>query len=223
MFSMFRDLMQGDYISFLVQLIAKAFILFCVLPVHEFAHAWAADKLGDPTARNLGRLTLNPMKHLDLWGSLLILFTSFGYAKPVPVNIRNFRNPKKGFALTAAAGPISNLVMAFFYFILCNVFSLFSSSATAVLASFLYSVGLINVNLAVFNLLPIPPLDGSRLFAVIIPDRYYYKMLQYERYIMIALLVLLFTGILTTPLSWLSGLVSRGIYFIASLPFRFFG
>ncbi len=222
MFSMFQDLMQGDYIDFMIQLIAKAFILLCVLPVHEFAHAWAADKLGDPTARNLGRLTLNPLKHLDLWGSLLILFTSFGYAKPVPVNIRNFRQPKKGFALTAAAGPISNLIMALIYFFLSNLCFVSSATVFHILGSFLYSVGLINVNLAVFNLLPIPPLDGSRLFAVIIPDRYYYKMLQYERYIMIALLVLLFTGILTAPLSLLSGLVARGIDFIASLPFQFF-
>lgn len=222
MFQMFRYLASGDYISFFIQLIAKAFILLCVLPVHEFAHAWTADKLGDPTARQMGRLTLNPLKHLDLWGSLLILFTGFGYAKPVPVNIRNFKDRKKGFAITAAAGPISNLLMALFYFFFSNVFALFSSNICVLLSTFLYFVGSININLAVFNLLPIPPLDGSRLFTVFIPDRYYYKILQYERYIMLALLLLMFTGALSTPLSRLTSLCSQGINFIASLPFRLF-
>lgn len=222
MFQMFRLLLAGEYVDFLIQLLVKAFILLCVLPVHEFAHAFVAVKLGDDTPRLQGRLTLNPLRHLDLWGALLILFTGFGYAKPVPVNIRNFKNRKRGFALTAAAGPISNLIMALIYFLLANLCALSGASIMQILYSFLYYVGVININLAVFNLLPIPPLDGSRLITVFVPDKYYYKLLQYERYIMIALFVLLLTGTLTVPLGYITGWVTRLFDFITSLPFRAF-
>lgn len=222
MFSMFQLLFQGRFLEFFIQLLVKAYVLLCVLPVHEFAHAYAAVKLGDDTPRLQGRLSLNPARHLDLWGSLLILFTGFGYARPVSINIRNFKNRKRDFAITAAAGPISNLIMALLYFLLSNLFSCFKFAPLGILVSFFQYVGIINVNLAVFNLLPIPPLDGSRLITVFVPDRYYYKLLQYERYIIIVIFLLLLTGALTVPLNFLSGKVANLLNFIARLPFRAF-
>ena len=201
---------------------AIIFVLFCTLPVHEFAHAWAAVKLGDETPKNQGRLTLNPLAHLSLLGSLMILVAGFGYAKPVPVNTRNLKNPKKDFALISLAGPASNLIKAAKFFLLTNkTFRFLSPSLLSqVIYYFFYFAATINVNLAVFNLLPIPPLDGSRLWGLVLPDKYYYTVLQYERYIMLALLFLLFTGALTAPLSWLSNLIASAIKFIVGLPFR---
>lgn len=200
---------------------AIIFVLFCTLPVHEFAHAWAAVKLGDETPKNQGRLTLNPLAHLSLLGSLMILVAGFGYAKPVPVNTRNLKNPKKDFALISLAGPASNLIMAAIFFLLTNITFRFLSPSllSQVIYYFFYFAATINVNLAVFNLLPIPPLDGSRLWGLVLPDKYYYTVLQYERYIMLALLFLLFTGALTAPLSWLSNLIASAIKFIVGLPF----
>lgn len=212
---MIFDLIRNGFsLSLLINLLARVFIVFCVLPVHEYAHALLATKQGDPTARLSGRLTLNPLAHIDPIGGLMIFLVGFGYAKPVPVNIRNFKNRKKGMAITAVAGPVSNLIMAFLALLVMNiVMVLFASSSATILevtVLFLYFNAMININLAVFNLLPIPPLDGSRLAAVVLPDRLYYQIMQYERYIMIGVLFLLFTGILSRPLLGLSSLVFRG-------------
>ncbi|HQD73311.1 MAG TPA: site-2 protease family protein, partial [Clostridiales bacterium] len=218
----YKAVQTGDFTTFLIGMSAIIFVLFCTLPVHEFAHAWAAVKLGDETPKNQGRLTLNPLAHLSLLGSLMILVAGFGYAKPVPVNTRNLKNPKKDFALISLAGPASNLIMAAIFFLLTNITFRFLSPSllSQVIYYFFYFAATINVNLAVFNLLPIPPLDGSRLWGLVLPDKYYYTVLQYERYIMLALLFLLFTGALTAPLSWLSNLIASAIKFIVGLPFR---
>lgn len=212
----------GNMTSILTWLLSTAFVVFCTLPVHEFAHAWTANKLGDGTARLSGRLTLNPMKHLDLVGSLLIFITGFGWAKPVPINQNNFKNPKKGMALTAFAGPLSNLIMAFVFMIFMHIFGLFHNTATGIFALFFQYAAVVNIQLAVFNLLPVPPLDGSRIFWAILPDKYYWKVMQYERIIMIVLFVLLLVGVLSWPLNFLSGLVYQLFNFIVGLPFRLF-
>ncbi|MFR8011754.1 MAG: site-2 protease family protein [Clostridia bacterium] len=212
----------GDMMSIFVYLISTAFVVFCTLPVHEFAHGWMANKMGDPTARLSGRLTLNPMKHLDLIGSILIFLTGFGWAKPVPVNQNNFRNPKKGMALTALAGPVSNLIMAFIFMLLMNFCGIFHNMAAYIFLLFFQYAALVNIRLAVFNLLPVPPLDGSRIFWAILPDKYYWKVMQYERIIMLVLFALLLFGVLSWPLSWLSNLVYRLFNLITGLPFRFF-
>ena len=218
---MLLQLIRGGFsMQMVAGVLSSVFVVFCTLPIHEFAHAVVADKLGDPTARRNGRLTLNPFAHLDLWGCLMIILVGFGYAKPVPVNMRNFKNPKAGMALVALAGPMSNLIMAILFLILRWVFWVNGSSDFAViLAYFFYYAAFINVSLAVFNLLPIPPLDGSRIATALIPNETYYKIMQYERYIMIGLFVLLLTGILTRPLGLLTDVVIDGLEKLTSLPF----
>jgi Zn-dependent protease len=219
----FDVIRNGFTLQTFINLLARVFIVFCVLPVHEYAHALLATKQGDMTAKMSGRLTLNPLAHIDPIGALMIFIAGFGYAKPVPVNIRNFKNRKKGMAITALAGPVSNILMGFVSIVIMNIVQipLYTSGSTIleVLYYFLYFNAVININLAVFNLLPVPPLDGSRLIAVILPDKYYYKIMQNERYIMIAVLILLFTGVLTRPLIFLSTSVFNGLNWIVGLVF----
>jgi len=152
---------------------------------------------------------------------LMILLVGFGYAKPVPINIRNFKNRKMGMALTAIAGPISNLIMAFLAIVFFNIaakqYLLNASTILNVTAIFLQDFAIINIYLAVFNLLPIPPLDGSRLASAVLPDKYYYKLMQYERYIMIGLFILIFTGILSGPLEFLANSVYNGMNWVVGL------
>ncbi|WP_040197614.1 site-2 protease family protein [Candidatus Soleaferrea massiliensis] len=216
----------------LFSIFVRALALFLILPVHECAHAYAAHKMGDDTAKWQGRMTLNPVKHLDIFGSLMLLLTGFGFAKPVPINPNNFRNPKKGMALSAAAGPISNILLALVLLIVYRILGWFSGMAIAsvglyqIIMQILLLIIQISISLGIFNLLPVPPLDGSRLFLSFLPSSTYFKIMQYERYIMIALFLLLFTGALSIPLSWLSGwvldlleLITRPISMLGQLIF----
>lgn len=194
-------------------LLVRAIVLFTAIPIHESAHAMVANKLGDPTARNLGRITLNPFVHLDLFGSAMLLLTGFGWAKPVPVITRNFKNIKRDMALTSLAGPISNIVMAFVVMVvlkvllLVGVFNAIAIETSMALVQILFTIISINVGLAVFNLIPIPPLDGSRLLTAILPTKLYFAVMRYERFIMMGLFLLLFTGVLSLPLGVLSNAI----------------
>ncbi len=224
---MLLDLIKGN--TDIVSVILAIPVILFSLSFHEYAHAWAANKMGDQTARNFGRLTLNPAKHLDPVGTLCMLFFGFGWAKPVPVNSRNFEKPKKGMALTAAAGPLSNLLLGFigmFIFKIVaavipdTVSTTFQYNVIQYTVEFLYTFITMNVYLAVFNLLPVPPLDGSRLLSIVLPDKYYFGIMKYERYISLVIIVLLYTGLLSKPLSYLASLIIYGFsWLIGLLPF----
>lgn len=210
-------------IDLFVNVAAICFVVFCATPIHEYAHALIATKLGDDTPRITGRLTINPKAHIDPIGAILIFVCGFGFAKPVRVNMRNFKNPKRDMAIVALAGPVSNLIQAVVCVALAMIFLNVSSSAMYYMSVFFLFAAQINVNLAVFNLLPVPPLDGSRLVSALLPAKYYFKLMQYERYIHLALMILLFTGVLSAPLSKLSSLVMSGIITIVGIPFSLLG
>lgn len=210
-------------LAFFIQLGAIVFVVFCATPIHEYAHALIATKLGDETPRAMGRLTIRPLAHIDPIGALMIFLFGFGYAKPVQVRMARFKNPKRDMALVALAGPVSNLLQAFVCSFVCSACYFgamkLENMALLYISDFFLFAAIININLAVFNFLPIPPLDGSRLVTALLPARIYYKIMQYERYIQIALFVLLFTGVLSKPLSIVSGFLVEAFVKITSLPF----
>ncbi len=214
-----RELNLATAIIYILSALA---VIFLTSPIHEFAHGFIADRLGDPTARYQGRLTLNPFAHIDYMGALGILLVGFGGARPVPVNPYNFRNPKRDMAFVAVAGPLSNIVAAFVCMVLANLVLVTTRTlAFYYVFSFFYFIAQINVRLAVFNLIPVPPLDGSRILAQFLPNRIYYKLMQYERYIYFILIILVFSGSLSGPISNVSNALMRGISDLASLPFKF--
>lgn len=196
----------------------KALVLFTAVPVHECAHAWVAEKMGDDTGRKQGRITLNPFAHLTLWGSLMMILVGFGWGKPVMVDSRNFKNPKKGMVLTALAGPASNFIMAFLSMIVYKVLAFLSyakdSSTLDMMATVFVYITLINISLAVFNFLPIPPLDGSKIFNAILPEKWYFTIMKYENFIFIALIILVYSGLLDAPLSFLQNKVIDVMLFL---------
>lgn len=189
----------------------RAAAVLLVIPFHEAAHALVSWLLGDPTAKNAGRLSLNPLRHFDWMGTLCMVLGGVGWARPVGIDVRRFRSPKRDMALSAAAGPAANLLLAFVGLILYKYLAVwyYAGGGWAVALDFLSILISLNISLAVFNLLPIPPFDGSRIFLLFLPRRLYFRAMQYERYMMIAVLLLVVFGFLDRPLSFLVDRVWR--------------
>lgn len=215
-----RGMSVEQYVFYAISALA---VVFLTMPIHEFAHAFVAVKLGDDTPKWQGRLSLNPFRHIDYIGALMIILFGFGYAKPVQINSRNFKHQKSGMALCAFAGPAANLIVAFIFLVAFNLLAMLRGDFVGYLVIMCYYIAIINIQLAVFNLLPIPPLDGSKILAVILPNRLYYKLMSYERYMFIILMVLLYTGVLSAPMNRLADTILNGfenaITFILDLIF----
>ncbi len=230
--------MFSNFLSELPSILLSLPVILLALSFHEMSHAYVADRLGDPTAKNLGRLTLNPAKHLNPIGFICMLLFHIGWANPVPINTRNFKNPRRDMALSSLAGPLSNVLLGILsagllrlallvtthYFsqdLNAVAISLMTGSApnigtpfliVAILTMMLYLSMIINFSYAIFNLLPIPPWDGSRIFYVFLPPKWYFGIMKYERIILLVMLVLLWTGALTLPLSFIVGGMEKGMF-----------
>lgn len=217
---------QGIDIGYVVaQVLAIIFVILCILPLHEFAHGWVANKLGDPTARLDRRLTLNPLASVDPMGTVWLFLFGFGWAKPVPVDSRYFRKPKRDMAIVAAAGPISNVLAALVGALPATAMMVFApyNAFTSFVFNMLNYYVTVNVTLAVFNLLPVPPLDGSRIVAAFLSDRALGMYYRYQNMFVMIMFVLMFSGAFSGPLYLVESWLTRGIFAIAALPFRLFG
>lgn len=225
--SVIRTILSGGSVSIsmvLAQILSVLFVIFCILPLHELAHAWVATKLGDPTAKWEGRLTFNPLASIDPRGAMWLLLVGFGWAKPVPVNPNYFKKPKRDMALTALAGPVANLLAALVGALIYVPMVLFLPRMAVVnffLTAIQYYIT-VNVSLAVFNLVPIPPLDGSRILGGFLSDRMLQKYYSYQNVLSMLLMLLLLTGALSGPLATLQNFFLNLIIRLASLPFSAF-
>lgn len=208
-----------DWWGLLTLLVSAVAALLCIT-LHELSHGFMAWRLGDPTAKQAGRLTLNPIKHLDLAGLAMMLIAKVGWAKPVPVDMRYFKHPKQGMALTALAGPAANFLTALGATAVSSLIWRFGpvSHITLLILCFLSNVALLGVGMGLFNLIPFSPLDGSKILFALLPDRIYYKILRYERYVGIVLIVLVLLGVFSRPLSFLMIHVLNGMCALVGLP-----
>lgn len=219
-----QSIWRGLDWSVLTNLLLSVVPALICITLHELAHGYVAYRLGDDTAKRAGRLTLNPLRHIDIMGLLMMIVFKFGWAKPVPVNMWKFKNPKKGMAITAAAGPIANLLIALvFLFLYGFLFALLHWPGRSLnwLLEMLYITAYLSIALAIFNIIPIPPLDGSKVLFSCISDRSYTKLMYYERYGMIILLVLVLLLSRTSldPLSRAAYWVMDKLFFAANWGF----
>ena len=198
-----RSIWDGFDFSYLLSIILGLVPALLCVTLHEFSHGYAAYKLGDDTAKRTGRLTLNPLRSLDPLGLVMLLMFHFGWAKPVPVNMFRFKNPKRGMALTALAGPMCNLVLAvvFMFFYGLAFIPLGRSAVGGYFLEMIQITAVISLGYTVFNLIPISPLDGSKVLYAFMRDEAYYKLMRYEKYGSIVLFALVATGVLGRPLS----------------------
>lgn len=204
-----QELLQAlDVVSLMDAVLRTAAVLLC-LTVHETCHGLAAYALGDPTAKSMHRLSLNPLHHIDWFGLAMMFVAGFGWAKPVPVDPRYFKKPKQGMAVTALAGPVSNFLLAVLLILISKAIYLYAPYTAvwdAVFTFCLYTAAPLSIGLGLFNLLPIPPLDGSKVLGVLLPDEAYSKLMRYERY---GILLLLALSLLGVTGNFISGVIVR--------------
>ncbi len=223
---------SGDIKIAIIQILLTVPIVLFALSCHEAAHAYAAYKMGDRTAFNLGRMTINPAKHLDLIGTLCMIVFGFGWAKPVPINARNFNNPKKGMAITGIAGPLANFILGVISTFLCTLtvfiyskvvlsteINEFTANLFYIISSFFNLSAMYNFVFMVYNLIPVPPFDGSRFVTAFLPAKWYFKLMQYERYSFWVVLVI--SIILSRVFGvYLTSFIAEKIMSIVEYPFE---
>ena len=226
---MFLHALSGeDLRSYVISLLLSMPIALLALSLHETAHGFAAWKLGDPTARSLGRLTLNPLKHLNPIGTLCMILAGFGWANPVPINSRYFKKPRRDIALTALAGPVSNVLLSLIFLLLLRFVAygwLWQTTVTSQLQfNLIYFFTLIlyygvsmNLTLAIFNLIPVPPLDGSRILFCLLPPKIYFKIAPYEQKITMALMLVLLAVTCFGGLSALVKVIVRALFALVGM------
>ena len=205
--------------SYLTNILLSVFPALICITLHELSHGFVAYKLGDPTAKEAGRLTLNPIKHLDIMGILMMVIFHFGWAKPVPVNMYRFKNPKRGMAVTALAGPLANVVIAIVFLFLYG--ALFQPlKGEGIVLEMVYMTAYLSISFAIFNIIPISPLDGSKVLGAVLPARHYDTLMRYERYGMLILLALVATGVLGRPLSDVTQTAFNKLFIFAEWGYR---
>jgi len=216
---MLNDLFNFDNIGTILSSAVMSIIpaLICIT-FHELAHGFTAYRLGDNTAKEMGRLTLNPIKHIDIFGLLMMMFFRFGWAKPVPVNMQNFKRPKWYMAVTAIAGPLSNLILAaivliIYGFLFESLGGFYAQGAGAVAREIIENTAYISIALAIFNLVPIPPLDGSKVLFSLLSEGMYYKLMRYERYGIIVLILILNTPFFRSTIGQLTSTLFSNFFF----------
>lgn len=192
---------SGNWNDILIELLISIPAVLLCLSVHEAAHGFAANALGDPTAKNAGRMTLDPIHHLDPIGTICLLLFHVGWAKPVPVDVRYFKKPRRDIALVSLAGPLSNFLLALIALFLQRIFMSGSSTILLAIGLFCYSTAVMSIGLGVFNLIPVPPLDGSKILFSFLPYQAELKFARYQQYIQFGMLILLFLGVLDTPIN----------------------
>ena len=192
----FQDLWSSIRWDLALELLTRLLAVFICLTVHETCHGLVAYALGDPTAKRMHRLSFNPLRHIDWFGLLAMIVAGFGWAKPVPVDSRYFKKPKQGMALCALAGPVSNFLLAVLALFGVRLMSgVTATSFTVWLFNFLILLAILNLGLGLFNLIPIPPLDGSKVLFSVLPDHAYAQLMRYEKYGMLVILALVVLGI----------------------------
>lgn len=217
----FKNIGSLDW-SVLVPYLINLLVAMPCITLHELAHGYVANRLGDPTAKERGRLTLNPLKHVDPLGLVLMVTLGFGWAKPVPVDMRNFKNPKAGMALTALAGPLMNFLLTILVLFIGGLlyrsgFAFGSTAGNYIFIVIVY-IAIRSTMLGLFNLIPIPPLDGSKALFSLLPDKAYYTILRYERYCMILIFALSYLGVVSSFILGAGSYILDKLCIIAAFP-----
>ena len=217
MISAIQSIWDGFDFTYIISILMGLLPALICITLHGLSHGYVAWRLGDDTAKNMGRLTLNPLKHLDVMGVLMMMVFHVGWAKPVPINMYKFKNPKRGMAISSLAGPACNLLISIVFLFLYGV--AFATIGPVGIGSYLLQMleltAYMSLSLCIFNLIPIPPLDGSKILFSLMSDEKYYKLMRYERYGMIIMLLLVATGLLGKPLSAAIGFVYGKLFAVA--------